>query len=153
MLYSRFPLAIYFTRGSSSVYKGFPGGSVVKNLPAMQEKWVQSWVRKIPWKRKWQFTPVYLSGKSHGQRSLAGYSPWGHRRVRHNLVTEQQQSIYVNTAAAAAAAKSLQSCQCYSLKSSCSRLSPLCPHLGSLCLRLYCCLGNMFICTTFLLNV
>ena len=37
------------------------------------------WVRKIPWRRKWQPTPVILSGESHGQRSLAGYSPWGHK--------------------------------------------------------------------------
>ena len=37
------------------------------------------WVRKIPWRRKWQPTPVFLPGESHGQRSLAGYSPWGHR--------------------------------------------------------------------------
>ena len=34
------------------------------------------WVRKIPWRRKWQPTSVFLPGKSHGQRSLAGYSPW-----------------------------------------------------------------------------
>ena len=34
-------------------------------------------VGKIPWRRKWQPTPVFLPGKSHGQRSLAGYSPWG----------------------------------------------------------------------------
>jgi len=34
------------------------------------------WIRKIPWKRKWQPIPVFLPGKSHGQRSLAGYSPW-----------------------------------------------------------------------------
>ena len=44
-----------------------------------------SWVRKILWRRKWQSTPVFLPGKSHGQRSLAGYSPWGCRRVGHNL--------------------------------------------------------------------
>ena len=36
------------------------------------------WVGKIPWRRKWQPTPVLLPGKSHGQRSLVGYSPWGH---------------------------------------------------------------------------
>ena len=35
------------------------------------------WVRKIPWSRKWQPTPVFLPGKSHGQRSLEGCSPWG----------------------------------------------------------------------------
>ena len=35
-------------------------------------------IEKIPWSRKWQPTPVFLPGKSHGQRSLAGYSPWDH---------------------------------------------------------------------------
>ena len=35
-----------------------------------------SWFRKMPWIRKWQTTPVFLPGKSHGQRSLVGYSPW-----------------------------------------------------------------------------
>ena len=40
-----------------------------------------SCVRKIPWRRKWQPTPVFLCGKSHGQRSLVGYSPWGHKVV------------------------------------------------------------------------
>ena len=37
------------------------------------------WVEKIPWRRKWQSTPEFLPRKSHGQRSLAGYSPWGHK--------------------------------------------------------------------------
>ena len=37
------------------------------------------WVGKIPWRRKWQLTPVLLPGKSHGQRSLVGYSPWGRK--------------------------------------------------------------------------
>ena len=37
------------------------------------------WVRKIAWRRKWQPTPVFLPGESHGQRSLAGYSPWGRK--------------------------------------------------------------------------
>ena len=36
-----------------------------------------TWVGKIPWRRKWQPTPAFLPGKFHGQRSLAGYSPWG----------------------------------------------------------------------------
>ena len=38
-----------------------------------------SWVRKIPQGEKWQPTPVLLAGKSHGQRSLVGYIPWGHK--------------------------------------------------------------------------
>ena len=37
------------------------------------------WVGKIPWRRKWHPTPVFLTGKSHGQRSLAGSSPWSHK--------------------------------------------------------------------------
>ena len=45
------------------------------------------WVRKIPWRRKWQSTPVFLTGKSHGQRNLVSYSPSGH-----NLVTNQHVS-------------------------------------------------------------
>ena len=49
------------------------------------------WVRKTPWRKKWQPIPVFLPGRSHGQRILAGYSPWGHKKVRHDLVTKQQQ--------------------------------------------------------------
>ena len=47
-------------------------------------------VRKTPWRRKWQPTPVFLPGKSHGQRSLVGYCPWGRKRVRYDLATKQQ---------------------------------------------------------------
>ena len=54
---------------------------MVKNLAAMQETWVWSLVRKIPWRREWPPTPVFLPGESHGQRSLAGYSPWGHKEL------------------------------------------------------------------------
>ena len=52
---------------------------VVKNHLPMQESGFESRVRKIPWRRKWQTTPVFLPGNSHGQRSLADYSPWGHK--------------------------------------------------------------------------
>ena len=60
---------------------------MVKKMPAMQETWVQPWVGKIPWRTEWQLTPVFLPGESHGQRSLAGYSPWGLERVRCNCLT------------------------------------------------------------------
>jgi len=40
-----------------------------------------SWVRKIPWRRKWQPTPVFLPGESHGQRSLTGYSLWSRKEA------------------------------------------------------------------------
>ena len=59
-------------------------------------------VGKIPWRRKWQPTAIFLPGKSHRRRSLAGYSPWS-RKVRHNLVTKHEQrylfthlSLYIN---------------------------------------------------------
>ena len=39
------------------------------------------WVRKIPWRRRWQPAPVFLPGGSHGQRSLVGYSPGGHKEL------------------------------------------------------------------------
>ena len=47
-------------------------------------------VRKIPWRRKWQPTPVFLPGKSYRQRSPTGYSPWGRKRVWHDLATKRQ---------------------------------------------------------------
>ena len=62
-----------------NIVLGFPGGSVVKNLLPMQETQVGSWVENIPWRRKWQPAPAFLPGKSHGQRSLASYSPRGHK--------------------------------------------------------------------------
>ena len=42
------------------------------------------------WRRKWQPTPVFLPGKSHGQMSLMDYSPWGHKRVGNDLAAKQQ---------------------------------------------------------------
>jgi len=51
---------------------------VVKNLPAIagdRRRCLNPWVGNIPWRRKWQPIPVFLPGKLHGQRSMAGYSP------------------------------------------------------------------------------
>ena len=61
----------------SSHPSSFPGSSVVKNPLAMQETWVDPWIGKISWRRKWPHTPLFLPGKSHWQRSLASYIPWG----------------------------------------------------------------------------
>ena len=55
----------------------FPGGSAVKNLPECRRHEFDPRVRKIPWRRRWLPTPVFLPGESHGQRSLSGYSPRG----------------------------------------------------------------------------
>jgi len=68
---------------------------VVKNPPvnAGDACSFDPWVRKIPWRRKWQPTPGFLLGKFHGHRSLVGYSPWDHKRVRHDLEPKQQQQF------------------------------------------------------------
>ena len=50
------------------------------------------WIRKIPWRRKRQPTPIFLPGKSHGQRSLTDYSPWGDKRIKNNLTAKQETS-------------------------------------------------------------
>ena len=54
---------------------------MVKDLFAMQGIRFNSWVRKIPWRRAWLPTPEFLPGEFHGQRSLAGYSAWGHKEL------------------------------------------------------------------------
>ena len=58
---------------------------VVKNLPAnagdAKRLRFDFWVEKIPWKRAWQPTPVFLSGESHGERNLAGYNPLGRKEL------------------------------------------------------------------------
>ena len=65
----------------SNNIRDFPGDSAVRNSPAnmqeMQKTWVGSLGWKIPWRRKWQPTPVFLPGQFHGQRSPVGHSPWG----------------------------------------------------------------------------
>ena len=62
------------------IYVGFLGDASGKE-PACQcwRLGFDSWVGKIPWRRAWQPTPVFLPGNSHGQRSLEGYSPWGRK--------------------------------------------------------------------------
>ena len=53
----------------------------VKCLPTMRETRVQSLGREISWRRKWQPTPAFLPGKSHGWRNLVGYRPWGRKEL------------------------------------------------------------------------
>ena len=65
----------------SQAYQASLVAQTVKNLPAMWETRVQSQVRKMFWRRKWQITPGFLPGKPHGQRSLVGYSPWGGKEL------------------------------------------------------------------------
>ena len=53
----------------------------VKNLPEMWEAEFDSWIEKISWRREWLSTPVFLPGEVYGQKSLAGYSPCGHKEL------------------------------------------------------------------------
>ena len=61
------------------------GGGSDGKVPAMHNTCsscgFNPWVRKIPWRRKWQPTPVFLPGESHGRRSLVGYSPRGRKEL------------------------------------------------------------------------
>ena len=83
---------------SSRYMTGFPDDSGVKESTCQCGRHgFDPWVRRIPWRRKQQRTPVFLSGESRGQRSLAGYSPrGGHKKIEYDLVTQQQQQICDN---------------------------------------------------------
>ena len=75
----------------------FTGSSAVKNPPAdrsCRKQGFDPWVRKILWRRAWEPTLVFLPRESHGQRSLAGYSPRGCKEldVTEKLSTAQQQN-------------------------------------------------------------
>ena len=57
------------------------------------------WVGKIPWRRKWQPTPVFLPGQSHGLRSLVSYIPWGHKEsdmTEHACTTKEEATIQIH---------------------------------------------------------
>ena len=59
---------------------GFPGSSDSKEF-VCNAGHLHPWVLKIPWRREWHPTPVFLPGESHGQTSLVGYSPWDHKEL------------------------------------------------------------------------
>ena len=59
------------------VFRASLVAQMVKHLPAMRRPGFNPWIGKSPWRRKWQPTPIFFPGKSHGQRTLIGYSLWG----------------------------------------------------------------------------
>ena len=78
----RIPLLVHKRQFSVCIrHVGFLGGSAVRNPPANAEDVAFPGLGRSPCRRKWQPTPVFLPGKSHGQRSLVGYSPWGHKEL------------------------------------------------------------------------
>ena len=70
-------------KGSVGMLRGFPrwlsGKESARQCRRHQRCRFEPWLRRIPWRRKWQPTPIFLPGKSHAQRSLVGFSPWGHQ--------------------------------------------------------------------------
>ena len=68
---------MYIYKTEVIIYGASLVAQMVKHLPTMRETQVRSLSREYPWRRKWQPTPVFLPGKSHGLRILVGYSPWG----------------------------------------------------------------------------
>ena len=99
----------------------------------MWETQVQFLVRKIPWRRKWQPTPVFLPGESHGQSSLASYRPWG---LSCTQLSTKPPLVYI--------------CQLQSPNSSYPLSVPLGVHTFNVCLCLYFCFEKRFICIIFL---
>ena len=76
---------------TNEVERGLPHSSVVKNPPECRRcrrHKFSPWVGKILWRRVWQPTPVFLPGKSHEQRNLAGCDPWDHKELDTTKVTE-----------------------------------------------------------------
>ena len=123
----------------------FPGGLVVKNPPAVQETWVQSLVWKDPLEKEMatgEGNPVFLPGKSHGKRSLAGYSPWCCKRVGPNLATKQQQYLQITEASVqfsrSVMSSSLQPHELQHTSLPCPSLTPeVCSNLCPLIQRCY----------------
>ena len=70
---------LHFARNHLTVYAGLRHSGTRGKEPICQCR-RHPWVEKIPWRREWQSAPVFLPGKFHGQRSLAGYCPWGHKQ-------------------------------------------------------------------------
>ena len=79
-------------------YWASPVAQTVKNLPAMQETQCDPWVGKIPWRRAWQPTLVFLPGESHGERSLVGSRRYSieSQRLGHDLNGNTHAHILLN---------------------------------------------------------
>ena len=85
---------------SRFIVSHFPGGTSGKGSASQYRRHRRSgfdpWVRKIPWRREWQPTPVFLPGKFHGRKSLAGFSPWCRRVKRDWAHTHTRTHFFLN---------------------------------------------------------
>ena len=78
-------IIIFILESLRNLLRGFPGGTSGKESTCqcrrLERLAFDPWVRKIPWRRKWLPTPLFLPRKFHGQRSLVDYSSWGHKEL------------------------------------------------------------------------
>ena len=79
-----------FSVAPGTTLLGFPGGKEPTcQCRRHKRHGFKPWIGKMPWRRAWQPTPVFLPGESRGQGSLAGYGPWGSKEVRYDSATKQ----------------------------------------------------------------
>ena len=81
-------LQLYVNCELPDVQAGFRKGRGTRD-----QHWFHPWIGRIPWRRVWQPTPVFLPGEPHGQRSLMGYSPWGHKESDTTEATKHAHDI------------------------------------------------------------
>ena len=101
-------LSIFTLFINARIKMGFPGGAVVKNPPtsagdAGDLVVFYPWIKEIPWIRKWQCTPAFLSGNFHGWSGMGGYTFWSHREsdTTQQLSTEMELVSHENRRAKA----------------------------------------------------
>ena len=98
MVYSRFSFVIYFMYSINSFPAGVGGKEPACQCKRYKRHGFNPWVRKIPWSREWQPTPVFLPGESYGQISLAGYRLCGSKglEMTEQLSTQHLNNIYTD---------------------------------------------------------
>ena len=84
------------------IYMGFPDGASGKESAFQcgrhKRHGFDPWVGKISWRRAWKSTPVFVPGEFYGERSLVGYSPWGHKELDMTETTEHaHENTYIYT--------------------------------------------------------
>ena len=79
-----------------SISPGFPSGSDGKESSCQCKRpRFNPWIGKVPWRREWQPTAVFLPREFHGQRSLVGYTPWGHKEL--DMAKHACERVHINT--------------------------------------------------------
>ena len=77
------------------MFLGAPISGAYTLMSIISSPYIDPFITIFPWRRKWHPTPIFLPGKSHGQRSLAGYGPCGHEELEMTEVTKQQVCFFI----------------------------------------------------------